>query len=104
MSDTWFHPATPDWGQHIITILQQHTQLLRSIMAAVQVEQTDIDTLTAGLEAVKTALAAELADLEAKLAAAIAAQQPLPAGSLDGLKAALGDLTALEAPAPTPAP
>ena len=28
MSDTWFHPATPDWGQHIINILQQHTQFI----------------------------------------------------------------------------
>ena len=99
--DVWFHPATPEWGQHIINILHQHTELLRSIMAAVQIEQTDLDSLAAALEAVKTALAAELADLEAKIAAG---GVPLPAGSLDGLKAAVADLTALEPPAPAPAP
>ena len=99
MSDTWFHPATPDWGQHIINILHQHTELLRSIMSQVQVDQAALDSLAASLEAVKTALATEIANLEAAVAAA---GQPLPAGSLDGINAALADLTALEAPAPAP--
>ena len=68
-------------------------------MAAVSVEQTDLDNLAAALEAVKTALSAEITKLEAAVAAA---GQPLPAGSLDGIKAALADLTALEPVTPAP--
>jgi peptidoglycan hydrolase CwlO-like protein len=79
-------------------------QSLEKIMAAVQVDQAALDTLAANLEAVKVSLASELAALKAAVAAAQANNTPLPAASLDGLNAALADLTALEAPAPTPAP
>jgi hypothetical protein len=79
-------------------------QTLEKIMAVVQVDQTALDTLATSLEAVKTSLASEIAALTAAVAAAQANNTPLPAASLDGLNAALADLTALEAPAPTPAP
>lgn len=63
-------------------------------MAAVQVDQTALDTLATNLEAVKTALSAEIASL----------QTQVPQANLDGLNQALADLQALEPPAPTPAP
>lgn len=69
-------------------------------MSLVSVDQVVLDALATGLEGVKTALAAEIADL----AAQIANNQPLPPASLDGLNAALADLTALEPPAPAPVP
>lgn len=68
-------------------------------MALVQVEQTDLDTLATNLEAAITAVATEVTNLEAQ----VAAGQPLPAGTLDGLNTALANLQALEVPAP-PAP
>ena len=77
-------------------------QSLEKIMAAVQVDQTALDTLATSLEAVKTSLASEIAALTAAVAAAQANNTPLPAASLDGLNAALADLTALEAPTPAP--
>jgi len=64
-------------------------------MALVQVDQTDLDTLAASLEAVKAAIATEIANLQA-------ANPPLPAGSLDGLNTALSDLQGLQAPPATP--
>ena len=85
-------------------VLATNQQTLEKIMAAVQVDQTALDTLATSLEAVKTSLASEIAALTAAVAAAQANNTPLPAASLDGLNAALADLTALEAPAPTPAP
>jgi hypothetical protein len=65
-------------------------------MALVSVDQDVLDALATGLEGVKTVLATEIADL----AAQIGNNQPLPPASLDGLNAALADLTALEPPAP----
>jgi len=70
-------------------------------MAAVQVEQTDLDTLATNLDAAVASVGTELTNLEAALAAA---GTPLPAGSLDGLNSALTALTALEVPAPVPSP
>jgi hypothetical protein len=64
---------------------------IHQIMALVQIEQTDLDTLAANLEAVKTSLEAEIASL----------QVSLPAADLSGLNAALTDLQSLEPPAST---
>ena len=69
-------------------------------MGLVQLEQTDIDSLATDLDAAVTSLGQEIADLEAQ----VAAGQPLPAGSLDGLKAGLAKLQALEVPAPLTTP
>ena len=80
-----------------------NTTILEKIMA-VQVDQAALDTLATNLETVKASIASEIATLTAAVAAAQANNTPLPAASLDGLNAALADLTALEAPAPTPAP
>ena len=67
---------------------------LDQIMALVSVDQTDLDNLAASLETIKTNLAAELAALQANAA--------IPAGSLDGLNAAVADLHTLEPPAAAP--
>jgi DNA anti-recombination protein RmuC len=69
---------------------------LDNIMTAVTVQQEDLDQLATDLEAVKTNLANEIAALEQSA-------QPPPAGSLDGVKAALSDLQALQTPPPAPA-
>jgi hypothetical protein len=61
-------------------------------MALVSVEQTDLDNLAANLEAVKAALASQIAQLEAA--------GNIPPASLDGLNTALTDLQSLETPAP----
>jgi hypothetical protein len=64
------------------------------IMAAVQVDQADLDALAASLEDVKTSLSTEIQNLQAA--------GNLPAGSLDGLKQALTDLQSLEPPPAAP--
>jgi len=95
-------PRTPPWA---IQLLQQQQSIIdgvNKIMAAVQVDQTALDSLASSLQAVATVFASEIQDLETKLAAALAANQPLPAGSLDGLNSALTALQALETPTPTP--
>lgn len=68
------------------------------IMTAVQVEQEDIDAVAADLLSVGVALAAEIADLEAK----VEAGTPLAVGDLSGLKAAQTSLDGLVVPAATP--
>ncbi len=60
----------------------------------VQIAQSDLDNFATGFEAVKTALAAYIAQLVANQSA------PLPAADEAGLQQALSDLTALEPPAP----
>jgi hypothetical protein len=70
---------------------------LEKLMSLVSVDQTALDTLATNLEAVKTALSAEIANLQAEVAAG-----NLPAASLTGLNQALTDLQALAPPAPAP--
>jgi hypothetical protein len=77
----------PGWAQEL-------QNGINSIMAAVEVDQTALDTLATNLEAVKTSLAAEIASL----------QTQLPEADLTGLNAALTDLQGLEPPAPAPSP
>jgi hypothetical protein len=85
-----------------LTDLQALTQQEKeNVMSAptgmVQLLQSDLDTFTANFEAVKTSLAAYIAQL-------VAGQStPLPAADETGLNKALTDLAALEPPAP-PAP
>lgn len=64
----------------------------------VQIAQADLDNFAAGFEAVKAALVAYIAQLQANQPA------PLPEADENGLKQALADLQALEPPAPAPAP
>jgi hypothetical protein len=64
---------------------------LGEIMAAVQVEQDDLDTLATDFEAVKTTLSDEITALENNT--------NIPAGSLDGLRQALADLQNISVPA-----
>ena len=90
----------PLWAVQLMARMIEIQKGINAIMAAVSVDQTDLDNLAAGLEAVKTALSTEIQNLETQ----IANNQPLPAGSLAGLNQALADLTALEPPAPAPAP
>jgi hypothetical protein len=59
----------------------------------VQIDQADLDAFAAEFEAVKTALAAYIAQLKANQTA------PLPAADEAGLTQALADLDALEPPA-----
>jgi hypothetical protein len=73
---------------------------MKTLMALVSVEQTDIDTLSTDLDAAVTSISSEITALEA----AVAAGKPLPVGSLDGVKAGLAKLQALEVPAPAPTP
>jgi hypothetical protein len=81
---------------------QEHLQeSVNAVMAAVQVEQNDLDALSTDLNAAVASVSTELTNLEAALAAA---GTPLPAGSLDGLKAGVASLQALEVPSPTPPP
>jgi cell division FtsZ-interacting protein ZapD len=80
-----------------VQLTAQVTQIqkgINQIMAIVQIDQTQLDSLATALEAVKTSLAAEIASL----------QTSLPAADLSGLNQALTDLQGLEPPAPTPAP
>lgn len=96
---TW-RSRPPAWAQALDQKLDNIDEQLEGIMAAVQVEQTDLDTLSTDLDAAVASVGQELTDLETKLAAA---GTPLPAGSLDGLKAGLDKLKALEVPTPAPA-
>ena len=68
---------------------------LKNIMALVSVEQDELDSLGVALAEVATSLSD-------KIDALIAADVPLPAGSLDGLKADLASLQSLVAPAAVP--
>ncbi len=61
----------------------------------VSLQQADLDTFASEFEAVKTALAAYIAQLVANQAT------PLPAADESGLAQALADLDSLEPPAPT---
>lgn len=69
-------------------------------MALVQVEQTDLDSISTDLGDIGTSLGQEIADLEAK----VAAGTQLTAADLTGVKAGVDKLKGLEAPAPAPAP
>lgn len=71
--------------------MTQITKGIHQIMALVQIDQTQLDSLATALEAVKTALATEIAGLQVQL----------PAADLSGLNQALTDLQGLESPAPT---
>lgn len=97
---TW-RSRPPAWAQALDQKLDNIDEQLEGIMAAVQVEQTDLDTLSTDLDAAVASVGQELTDLETKLAAA---GTPLPAGSLDGLKAGLDKLKVLEVPAPVTPP
>jgi hypothetical protein len=86
---------TPDWAKEMQCDI-------RRIMSLVSVDDAELAQLATDLSTAVAAVGSALTDLEAKLAAAIAAGTPLPAGSLDGVKAALTSLQGLEVPAPTP--
>jgi hypothetical protein len=68
------------------------------IMTQVAVAQEDLDAIATDLTSVGNALSSEIADLEAK----IAANQPLSAGDLTGLKAAQAKLDELAVPSSAP--
>jgi uncharacterized protein (DUF885 family) len=109
----WFHLA-PAWAREMFLVTNDKldnisaqiglvttsdqvmniSQQMEAIMAAVQVEQADLDTLATNLEAVQANLASEIQSL----------QQQLPQANLTGLQTALSDLQALQPPTPTPAP
>jgi hypothetical protein len=93
------------WAKELLCKMQQlENQLeegLEQLMALVSIEQTDLDALSTDLAAAVAAVGTEIANLEAAVAAA---GTPLPAGSLDALKAGVASLQKLEVPAPTPPP
>lgn len=93
---------TPEWAERLLKNQERLNKGMAEIMGAVKVEQDDLDALATQLSDAVGLVGSELADLEAQLAAAIAAGAPLPDGSLDGLKAALTTLQGLEVPAPAP--
>ena len=72
-------------------------------MTDVVVQQEDLDTMAQQINESVTALQTQISTLEAA-AANPAEPVQLPAGSLDGLKAAVSDLQGLETPATTPVP
>lgn len=92
---------TPEWATVLINNQERLQKGMDKIMALVSVEQTELDTLATDLSAAVASVGSELADLEAQLAAA---GNPLPAGSLDGVKSALTALQGLEVPVPPPVP
>jgi hypothetical protein len=81
----------PLWAVQLAAQVTQIQKQIGKLMALVQIEQSDLDTLAGNLEAVKTSLAAEIASL----------QTQLPQADLSGVKQAVADLTALEPPAPS---
>jgi len=84
--------------REVIDLLHQVANKENMIMAQVQVAQEDLDALSTALTADDAALAAAIAALEAKVG------QPLAAGDLTALKAAV-DATAALVPTPvTPPP
>jgi hypothetical protein len=93
------------WAKELLCKIQQLEETLEegleSLMSLVSFEQTDLDALSTDLAAAVAAVGTEITNLEAAVAAA---GTPLPAGSLDALKAGVASLTALEVPAPTPPP
>ncbi|GAS92701.1 hypothetical protein [Mycolicibacterium brisbanense] len=95
----WHHRPScqPAWVNQLLHQQQQILNGVITIMALVQVEQTDLDTLATNLQTAIAAVGTEVKNLEAQVAAG-----NLPAGSLDGLNSALTALQALEPPAPAP--
>lgn len=89
----------PWWAAALIENQEQLLEGMKELMALVSVEQTDLDTLSTDLSAAVAAVGTEITNLEAELTAA---GTPLPAGSLDALKAGVASLQALEVPAATP--
>lgn len=89
-----FSKRTPPWAVALAAQVTQIQKEITKLMALVSVDQDTLTALATALEAVKTSLAAEIASL----------QTALPAADLTGLNTALADLTALEPPAPAPAP
>jgi hypothetical protein len=87
-----FNRNPPPWAKQLMGGQVEMMKGIQQIMAAVQVDQTDLDNLATNLEAVKTALSSEIASL----------QQSLPEADLSGLNQALTDLQGLEPPTPTP--
>lgn len=94
----------PSWAVALLEKMEQLQEGMESLMSLVTVDDAELAQLGTDLSTAVASVGTELTDLEAKLAAAIAAGTPVPAGSLDGVKAALTSLQALEVPAPTPAP
>lgn len=90
---------TPWWAQELLCAVQQLHRQIGTLVSLVQVEQTDLDALSTDLNAAVASVSTEITNLEAAVAAA---GTPLPAGSLDALKAGVASLQALEVPAPTP--
>ncbi len=82
----------PPWAMALMAQVTEIQKGITKIMALVQIDQTELDTLATNLEAVKTALSSEIASLK----------QQLPQADLSGLDQALTDLQGLEPPAPTP--
>lgn len=87
-----YNRRPPPWAVQLMAQVTQIQKEIKTIMASVQIEQTELDTLASNLEAVKTSLADEIASLG----------QQLPAADLSGLNQALSDLQGLEPPAPAP--
>jgi hypothetical protein len=87
-----FTNKPPPWAVQLTEQVTEIQKGIRKIMALVEIDQADLDTLATSLEAVKTSLATEIASLG----------QQLPAADLSGLNQALTDLQGLEAPAPAP--
>jgi hypothetical protein len=81
----WFDLA-PAWAREMFTVLYQQEQ---AIMAAVQVQQEDLDKFAADVESAVATVKAEIEALQ------------LPPAQMDSLNKALSDLQALEPPAPT---
>lgn len=89
-----YNRRPPPWAIELSAQVAQIQKGIKKIMASVQIEQTELDTLATNLESVKTSLEAEIASLG----------QQLPAADLSGLNQALADLQGLEPPTPTPTP
>lgn len=88
-----FRNNKPPWATELMEQVAQIKKGIHEIMALVQIDQTELDTLATSLEAVKTSLSEEIASL----------QTQLPSADLSGLNQALTDLQGLEPPAPTAA-
>jgi hypothetical protein len=95
-----YNRRPPPWALPLMAQVAQIQKEIQKIMALVQVEQADLDTLSTDLAAAVSSVSTEITNLEAAVAAA---GTPLPAGSLDALKAGVASLQALEVPVPPPA-
>jgi hypothetical protein len=87
MQFPWIFPAAwqPQWAQDME---QRLTNQLEAIMALVQVDQSQLDTLATALQGIVANLTAEIAALKTAL----------PAGDFSAVEAQLAALQALEVP------